>query len=359
MIGATILRTLVLTAALAAALTPVTSLAEKSTENSSKNIPKLPAKATKELPTELLSLLRQKRMAKNSPILVRIFKEEAELEVWKQDATGRFQPLKTYPICRWSGDLGPKLQEGDRQAPEGFYTITPRLMNPHSSFYLSINTGYPNSFDKANNRDGSLLMIHGDCWSSGCYAMTDEQIGEIYSLARDSLLGRPSFQVQAYPFRLTPANLARHRDSPNLAFWKMLKIGNDHFETTQLEPKVDVCDRRYVFDAQAPVNSTKPLVFNPTDKCPAFIVNPKIAQRALEKQRTDEREYARLLEDTVPAAPIYSGLDGGMNKVFLPRFPGRVMLSRMTPLLDMPNLPPIPWAHKNGSLMSELVGNSF
>ncbi len=124
-------------------------------------------------------------MPKNSPILVRIFKEEAELEVWKQDTTGRFQILKTYPICRWSGDLGPKLYEGDRQAPEGFYAITPKLMNPNSNFYLAINMGYPNSFDKANNRDGSLLMIHGDCWSSGCYAMTDEQISEIYSLARD------------------------------------------------------------------------------------------------------------------------------------------------------------------------------
>ena len=360
MIGAAVLRALVLTAALAAALTPVTCLAETSTEKGTeKKVPKLPAKATKELPPELLSLLRQKKMPKTSPILVRIFKEEAELEVWKQDTTGRFQLLKTYPICRWSGDLGPKLYEGDRQAPEGFYTVTPALMNPHSSFYLSINTGYPNSFDKANNRDGSLLMIHGDCWSSGCYAMTDEQISEIYSLARDSLIGRPTFQVQAYPFRLTPANLARHRNSPNLAFWKMLKIGNDHFETTQLEPKVDVCDRRYVFDAQAPANSSKPLAFNPTDKCPDFVVNPKIAQRALEKQRADEREFARLLEDNVPAAPIYSALDGGMNTVFLPRFPGRVMLSRMTPLSDMPNLPPIPWAGKNGSLMSELPGVSY
>jgi murein L,D-transpeptidase YafK len=364
MIRATVLRALVLTAALAAALPPVACLAETSTEKSTeksaeKKVPKLPAKATRELPPELLSLLRQKNMPKNSPILVRIFKEEAELEVWKQDATGRFQILKTYPICRWSGDLGPKFQEGDRQAPEGFYTVTPQLMNPHSSFYLSINTGYPNSFDKANNRDGSLLMIHGDCWSSGCFAMTDEQIGEIYGLARDSLVGRPSFQVQAYPFRLTPANLARHRNSPNLAFWKMLKIGNDHFETTQLEPKVDVCDRRYVFDAQAPANASKPLVFKPTDTCPDFVVNPKIAQRALEKQRADEREYARLLEGSVPAAPIYSGLDGGMNEIFLARFPGRVMLSRMTPLSDMPNLPPIPWAGKKGSMMSELIGPSF
>ena len=204
MIRATAVRALVLTAALAAALTPVRCLGEDSKQ--------LPTKATKELPPDLLSLLRQKKMPKHSPILVRIFKEEAELEVWKQDTTGHFQILKIYPICRWSGDLGPKLHEGDRQAPEGFYTITPELMNPNSNFYLAINTGFPNSFDKANHRDGSSLMIHGDCSSSGCYAMTDEQMGEIYSLARNSLLGgRPSFQIQAYPFRLTPANLARHR----------------------------------------------------------------------------------------------------------------------------------------------------
>ena len=150
------------------------------------NSNRLPAKATKELPPELLSLLRQKKMPKHSPILVRIFKEEAEREVWKQDTTGRFQILKIYPICRWSADLRPKLQEGDRQTPEGFNTVTPELMNPNSGFYLAINIGYPNSFDKANNRDGSLIMIHGDCWSTGCYAMTDQQISEIYALARDS-----------------------------------------------------------------------------------------------------------------------------------------------------------------------------
>src|ERR1700746_2474715 len=198
MIRAMVLRALVLAAAFAAGLTPVTCLGENSN--------RLPTKATKELPAELLSLLRQKKMRKYSPIVVRLFKEEAELEVWKEDTTGRFQILKIYPICRWSGDLGPKLQEGDRQAPEGFYTITPELMNPNSNFYLAINVGYPNSFDKANNRDGSSLMIHGDCSSSGCYAMTDEQISEIYSLARDSFLGgQPSFDVPAYPFRFTPA----------------------------------------------------------------------------------------------------------------------------------------------------------
>lgn len=350
MIRAMVRHAIVLAAAFAAALTPAPCFGESSKP--------LPAKATQELPAELLALLEQKKMPKYSPILVRLFKEEAELEVWKQDISGRFQFLKTYPICRWSGDLGPKLYEGDRQAPEGFYTITPELMNPNSNFYLSINLGYPNSFDRANKRNGSFLMIHGDCWSSGCYAMTDEQISEIYSLARDTFRGgRTSFQVQAYPFRLTPANLARHRNNPNLPFWKMLKVGNDHFETTQLEPKVDVCQRRYVFDAQRSPNSPHRLVFNPTEKCPPFVVNPDIARRALEKQRADERAYAQLLEDNVPVAPIYSGYDGGMNNAFLARFPGRVTFAKVMPYASyLPQLPPIPWVDNDGSLPSKWFG---
>jgi len=140
MIRATVLRALVLTAAFAAGLTPVTCLGENSN--------RLPTKATKELPPELLSLLRQKKMPKYSPIFVRIFKEEAELEVWKQDTTGRFQILKIYPICRWSGDLGPKLQEGDRQAPEGFYTVTPELMNPNSTSILRSTSATPTASTK-------------------------------------------------------------------------------------------------------------------------------------------------------------------------------------------------------------------
>ncbi len=140
----------------------------------------------------------------------------------------------------------------------------------------------------------------------------------------------------------------------------MLKIGNDHFETTHLEPKVDVCNRLYVFDAQPPPNSPNPLVFNPTNKCPAFVVNPKIARRALEKQRTDELEYAQLLEDNVPAAPIYNGLDGGMNKVFLARFPGRVTFSKVLPYaLTCRNCSPIPWVYNDGSLTSKLFGTLF
>ncbi len=276
---------------------------------------------------------------------MRLFKEEAELEVWKQDTTGRFQILKTYPICRWSGDLGPKLYEGDRQAPEGFYTITPELMNPNSNFHLSINFGFPNSFDKANKRDGSFLMIHGDCLSSRllCHDRRTDQ-RDLFAGARLILGGRPSFQVQAYPFRLTPANLARHRNNPEPGLLENAQGRQRSFRRRRnVEPKVDVCNRRYVFDAQPPPNSPQPSRVQPNEKCPPFVVNPEIARRALEKQRADEREYARLLEDNVPAAPIYSGLDGGMNEVFLARFPGRVTLAKVMPYASyLPQLPPIP-----------------
>ncbi len=80
--------------------------------------------------------------------------------------------LKTFPMCRWSGQLGPKVKEGDRQVPEGFYTITPGAMNPNSSFYLSFNVGYPNNFDRQLGRSGAHIMVHGDCSSMGCFAMT-------------------------------------------------------------------------------------------------------------------------------------------------------------------------------------------
>jgi murein L,D-transpeptidase YafK len=277
----------------------------------------LPTRAMKELSPEMISLLDQKNMPKDSSILVRIFKEESELEVWKQDTTGQFQLLKIYPICRWSGELGPKKVEGDRQAPEGFYSITPGLMNPNSNYYLAINTGFPNAYDKANGYRGAFLMIHGDCSSSGCYAMTDEQIGEIYSLARESFLGgQKEFQIQAYPFRMTAANLAKHRTNPNMPFWKMLKEGNDHFEVSHLEPKVDVCDKHYVFDAQPPANSTKSLTFTPTGRCPVYEVQQEIAGPALEKQRNDEYQVAQLTSRNSPVAPVTLGTDGGMNRVF-------------------------------------------
>ncbi|MDC7789637.1 murein L,D-transpeptidase [Rhodoplanes sp. TEM] len=359
------LRMLVLAAALAAAAAPIRGLAQDAPPAKTSPERPPPDKATRELPPDLLALLREKRMPKHSPIVLRVFKEEAELEVWKQDAGGRFALLKTYPICRWSGDLGPKFVEGDRQAPEGFYTVTPALMNPHSNYHLAINTGFPNSFDKANGRTGSLLMIHGDCASAGCYAMTDAQISEIYGLARDALAGRPWFQIQAFPFRLTPANLARHRNSPNLPFWTMLKVGSDHFETTRREPKVDVCERRYVFDARPRSSAATPVVFDPAGRCPPHAVDPTIAGPVSEKQRADAAETARLVArltaDGVPAAPIYTGLDGGMHESFRARFVRVVIpLSKVMPYAShLPTLPPIPWVDDDGSVARKWFGTAF
>src|ERR1700687_5342796 len=270
------------------------------------------AKANQPVPPRLIADMVARDMDLNSPILVRLFKQEAELEVWKQDRSGRFALLKTYPICRWSGDLGPKVREGDRQAPEGFYNITPAQMNPQSAYYLSFNIGYPNAFDKALGRTGSELMVHGDCSSRGCYAMTDEQIAEIYSLGRESFFGgQRSFQFQAYPFRMTPVNMAKHRNNPNMAFWRMLKEGYDHFEVTRQEPKVDVCDRHYVFDAQP---SGK---FSPAEPCPAYSVPQEIALAVHNKARQDEAQFAQLVIRGVPAVATTTGGQGGMNATFL------------------------------------------
>ena len=149
-------------------------------------------------------LLGKKGMDAHAPIFIRIFKEESELEVWKQRDDGRYYHFKTYPICNWSGELGPKLKQGDRQAPEGFYTVTREQMNPDSKYHLAMNLGYPNAYDRAHRRTGDFLMIHGKCKSAGCYAMTDALIEEIYAMARESFIGgQDSFQVHAFPFRMT------------------------------------------------------------------------------------------------------------------------------------------------------------
>jgi murein L,D-transpeptidase YafK len=275
------------------------------------------AKANQPVPPKLIQAMTEKDMDLNSPILVRIFKTEAELEVWKQDRSGRFALLKTYPICRWSGDLGPKVKEGDRQAPEGFYSITPAQMNPQSQFYLSFNTGYPNAFDQALGRTGSQLMVHGDCSSRGCYAMTDEQIAEIYSLGRESFFGgQRSFQLQAFPFKMTPINMAKHRNNANMPFWKMIKEGYDHFEVTRQEPKVEFCEKKYVFDPIRAPNATRDPVFNASAKCPAYAISDEVADAVREKQQQDAAETAKLISRGTPIARANPGIDGGMNKVF-------------------------------------------
>lgn len=182
-----------------------------------------------------------------APVFMRIFKEENLLEVWLQHGD-RYALYKKYPICFFSGGLGPKLREGDKQSPEGFYKVYPRNMNPNSRYHLSFNLGYPNEYDRAYGRTGNLLMVHGNCVSAGCYAMTDRQIEEIYQIADAALRnGQPYFQVHIFPFRLTPANLAKHQASPWYAFWSNLKEGHDLFEATHRPPDVSVNARRYAF----------------------------------------------------------------------------------------------------------------
>jgi murein L,D-transpeptidase YafK len=195
-----------------------------------------------------VSMMSKRDMERSAPILFRVYKESSELEVWKEDRSGRFRLLRTYHICKFSGTLGPKKEEGDHQAPEGFYSIREEQLNPHSREYLAFNIGYPNAFDRSLGRTGDSLMVHGGCRSVGCYAMTDAQIEEIYGLAYEAFQGgQDSIQFQAYPFRMTDANMERHAADPNIPFWKALKRGSDLFEKAERPPKVAVCDREYVF----------------------------------------------------------------------------------------------------------------
>jgi murein L,D-transpeptidase YafK len=202
------------------------------------------------LPASAQALLAVKGMKQESPIFVRIFKEENELEVWKLK-DGRFQHFRTYAICAWSGTLGPKVQQGDRQAPEGFYTISRSQMNPNSLYHLAFNIGFPNAYDHANGHTGSALMIHGNCKSAGCYAMTDAYIEEIYALAREAFkAGQTKFHVHAYPFHMTAENMQRHRDSPWYSFWVKMKEGYDAFEAAGKPPIVRVCSKQYLVNVR-------------------------------------------------------------------------------------------------------------
>jgi murein L,D-transpeptidase YafK len=201
------------------------------------------------IPAATLALMATKGMSASDPILIRAYKKESELEVWKRGRDGRYAHLKTLPICRWSGQLGPKLQQGDRQAPEGFYAVTPAQMNPNSSYYLSFDTGYPNAYDRAHGRSGAHLMVHGACSSAGCYAMTDEAIAELYAIVREAFAGgQRAIQFQAFPFHMTAENIAKYRNDPNIAFWRNLKEGADRFEASREEPQVSVARGRYEFE---------------------------------------------------------------------------------------------------------------
>ncbi len=181
-----------------------------------------------------------------APVFMRIFKREKELELWIEGDAQRFVLFRTYPVCTYSGELGPKQREGDNQAPEGFYRVAADQLNAQSSYHLAFNLGYPNAYDRAHARTGSFLMVHGSCVSIGCYAMGDDNIEEIYTLAAAALAaGQHAFDVHALPFRLDATSLAAAGNSPWFAFWSELKAGYDSFEESRRPPRIDVRDRHY------------------------------------------------------------------------------------------------------------------
>jgi murein L,D-transpeptidase YafK len=199
--------------------------------------------------TRFSARLAEQGFAPGAPVLVRIFKREFELEIWLR-RDGRFARFATYPVCSWSGALGPKLRQGDRQAPEGFYTVDAAALNPASRWHRSFNLGFPNAFDRAHGRTGSFLMVHGGCSSIGCFAMTNAAMDEIWQLVTAALgAGQRRFQVQVFPFRMSEENLARRADHPAASFWRQLKAGHDLFEATGLPPRASVCLGRYTFAA--------------------------------------------------------------------------------------------------------------
>ena len=247
------------------------------------------------IPSATYTLMAEKGMSKDQPVLIRSYKKESELEVWKRKPNGQYALLKTFPMCRWSGQLGPKVREGDRMAPEGFYSISPAQMNPNSAYYVSFNMGYPNAYDRSYGRTGAHLMVHGACSSAGCYSMTDDQIGEIYALVREAQnAGQKAVQMQALPFRMTPDNLAKHRLDSNIAFWKNLKEGTDYFDVTGDEPQVGVNGGRYVFNGNG---------------------DSSAAQAVQQKRQQDDVQVAALVAKGTPAIKLLYD-DGDQHSSF-------------------------------------------
>ena len=193
--------------------------------------------------------LKQQNVYVGDPVFIRIFKEENILELWMSpEKSNTYTLIKTYPICKWSGRLGPKIREGDHQAPEGFYATDFQNLNPNSKYHLSFNLQYPNDFDRAHDRTGSFLMVHGDCVSEGCYAMTDGKIEEIYVLVERALLrGQSEVPIHVFPFRMTEDRLLSEVFSPHFDFWKNIKQGHDYFEKYKIPPLWSVTNKQYDF----------------------------------------------------------------------------------------------------------------
>lgn len=212
----------------------------------------LPLAGTPDL-SRLSERLAEKGLKLGSPVLLRVFKSESEFEVWIRKDDTSYVLFATYPVCHWSGTLGPKLREGDKQTPEGFYTVTRGQMRHIGRWPRSLNLGFPNVFDQVQARNGSHILVHGGCSSVGCFAMTNAVVEEIYGFVEKAVAGGQTYvPVHVFPFRMTDANLALQKDSPWQSFWTNLKEGYDFVERTKRPPRISVCDSRYKFQDLAP-----------------------------------------------------------------------------------------------------------
>lgn len=188
--------------------------------------------------------------SKDSAVFIQIFKQEGILELHQKTLSGKYTLSKTYPICKFSGGLGPKKLQGDLKSPEGFYQITKSQLNPNSRYYRSIDLGFPNEYDKAQGYHGNYLMIHGDCVSVGCYAMTDTYMSEIYQAVETAFRdGQEKIDVNIYPFRMTAENMQRHHTSAHYAFWQQLKPAYDYFNDAGVPAQISVTSGKYAVNS--------------------------------------------------------------------------------------------------------------
>ena len=200
------------------------------------------------LTPHLKSALSQQGVTLGSPVFLRSFKDERILELWMQKNDSKeFKHVQTWKIACMSGDIGPKLKEGDRQSPEGFYHVSLSQFLPSSTNHLAFNVGFPNAYDRSHNRTGSFIMVQGHTGSIGCLAMTDPYIEEIYTICHAALSSgkQEQFQIQMLPFRLTDKNLSEYKNHKWHAFWKMLKSGYDYFEDKRVPPNIIVSNKSY------------------------------------------------------------------------------------------------------------------
>lgn len=227
---------------------------------------KLPLPGTPDL-SRLDERLAASHVTRDASIMIRIFKAESELEVWMTTNTGAYTRFATYPVCFWSGTLGPKLKEGDRQAPEGFYTVTlPQAYREGTRWPVALDLGFPNTLDKLSARTGSAILIHGGCASIGCFAMTNPVNEELDKLVLRSLnAGQTYVQIHVFPFRMTSENFNRYDIPEWRDFWRNLKEGHDLFERTHRPPRISVCDNSYGFAAASRIESANP---GPIAVCP-------------------------------------------------------------------------------------------